>query len=125
MKRFVLDWNIMKTWPPVLWGVFFALIVILVSLVVVLFKEYYQLSIVKWYGLWAACIGVWFYVKSRKAVDIHIHHYCIGMLVLAFTCYQDVFLTVVCGVFNGIMMEGGSRWGYDPVFTYPSTEDSV
>lgn len=111
----------MKTWPPVLWGVFFALIAILTTLVIVIVKEYAQLHIIKWYGLWASCIGVWFYLKQRKATDVHIHHYCIGMLVLAFMCYQDVFITIVCGIFNGIMMEGGSRWGWDPIFTYPST----
>ena len=29
MQQFVLDWNVMKNWPPVLWAVFFAMIAFL------------------------------------------------------------------------------------------------
>jgi len=38
------------------------------------------------------------------------------MIVLSFTGYQSAFVTAVCGIFNGIMIEGASFWGYDPVF---------
>ena len=40
------------------------------------------------------------------------------MIVLSFCAYQDTFATVVCGIFNGIMIEGGSFYGWDPVFVH-------
>lgn len=47
---------------------------------------------------------------------MHIHHYCIGMFAMTFLCYQSAFITLAHSIFNGITIEGGSRWGYDPVF---------
>lgn len=35
---------------------------------------------------------------------------------MSFICYQSIFVTVVHGYFNGMMIEGGARWGYDPVW---------
>jgi hypothetical protein len=120
MKQFVLDPAVMKNWPPVLWAVFAGLVSFLGALVVIIVKLYLALSIVKWYICFIGAVGVWFYLKARKATDIHIHHYCIGAAVVSICCYQDIFITLVSGIFNGIMIEGASRWGYDPVFTYPS-----
>ena len=49
--------------------------------------------------------------------NTHVHHYTVAMIVLSITGYQHVFVTVIHGLFNGIMIEGASRWGYDPVWT--------
>jgi hypothetical protein len=35
---------------------------------------------------------------------------------MSFICYQSVFVTVVHAYFNGMMIEGGARWGFDPVW---------
>ena len=44
---------------------------------------------------------------------------------MTFTCYQTVLLTIVHGIFNGITIEGGSRWGYDPVWEKNTEEDEA
>jgi hypothetical protein len=38
------------------------------------------------------------------------------MIILSFLSYQDVFITFVSGYFNGVMIEGASNYGYDPIF---------
>jgi len=108
----------MKNWPPVLWGVFFAMIGFLGSFASILFKLYNQINILNYYIAWAIALGGFFYYKGKGATDTHIHHYVVAMIVLSFTCYQSPFISLVHGVFNGIMIEGGSRWGYDPIWTY-------
>lgn len=108
----------MKNWPPVLWAVFFALIGFLGSFVTILIRLYSEIGILKYYLAWGVALGGFFYYKSKNATDTHIHHYVLAMIVLSFTCYQSQFISLVHGVFNGIMIEGGSRWGYDPIWTY-------
>ena len=40
LSHFTLDWNTMKNWPPILWGVFFALIAGILLLVYILVNAY-------------------------------------------------------------------------------------
>jgi hypothetical protein len=116
--QFVLDWNVMKNWPPILWAVFVALLAFLGAYADVLLHLYKHLGIMKYYILWAIALASFFYYMGRHATDTHIHHYVLAMIVLSFTCYQNVFLTVVHAIFTGIMIEGASHYGYDPIWTY-------
>jgi len=61
---------------------------------------------------------VYFKYNAKRADDVHIHHYTVAWIVLSFTCYQNVFATVVSGIFNGVMIEGGSFYGWDPIFVH-------
>ena len=36
---------------------------------------------------------------------------------MSFLCYQGKFFTLVHGFFNGMFIEGGCRWGFDPIWT--------
>ena len=60
---------------------------------------------------------------SKLSDDVHIHHYVVGMIVVSFACYQNILITVCHGIFNGIMVEGVSRWGYDPTFINHKKEE--
>jgi len=122
LKKFVLDWNVMKTWPPILWAVFCVLIAAILLLVSILVRVYVEYHILKDYFYLIAVIAAWFYYKSQGAKNIHVHHYTLMMGLQALCCYQDIFITVLSGVFNGIMIEGASRWGYDPIFVYDTDE---
>lgn len=116
MHEFVLDPSIMKNWPPILWVVFFAMIALIVSFEGILWYEYiiYQLE---WIQLgWIALVAIYFGLRSIKATNIHVHHYCIGMFLSSTMVYQSPFLTFIQAMLLGIMIEGASRWGYDPVF---------
>jgi len=109
----------MKNWPWYLWAVFACLVLFLFGSLSYLFYLYWTVGFFTIYvGLVALAIfsfiGITKYFAGTK--ELHIHHYVLGMFVLTFTCYQNFFVTVLNGVFAGIMIEGGSRWGYDPIW---------
>ena len=108
----------MKHWPPILWAVFVALIIFIVALASVVFSKYYEFGLAAGYVGWIAIIAFWFWWKSQGATDIHIHHYVLSSVGVSCIGYQCVFLTFCQAIFCGVMIEGGSRWGYDPIFTY-------
>lgn len=118
MSKFVLDWKYMKNWPPVLWAIFAALIGFIIFIVIVLFKYYFQWDLQFRYPAWGFALAFFFWYKSRAASDVHIHHYVLAMLVLSFLGEQNWLVTATHGVFNGIMIEGASHYGYDPIWTY-------
>ena len=41
---------------------------------------------------------------------------------LAIICYQSPFISAVYGFFNGMAIEGGCRWGFDPIWEKVSSE---
>ncbi len=51
-----------------------------------------------------------------QSYQIHIHHYTVGMLFVVLLGYQSLVVTILHGFVNGVMIEGASRWGYDPVW---------
>lgn len=125
MKQFVLDPAIMKNWPPVLWVIFFVAVALLIGLEVVLWYEYITFDL-EWLQLiWIALVAVYFGLRCINATSIHVHHYCIGMFVASTIVYQSPFLSFIQAVFTGIMIEGASRWGYDPVWTYNNEPESA
>ena len=87
MQQFVLDWSVMKNWPPVLWVVFFGLIAFLAAYFKVLVSLYVQIKYAKYYVLWGVVLFGYIIYRSRRASDTHIHHYFLMMIVLSFTCY--------------------------------------
>ena len=38
-------------------------------------------------------------------------------MMLTFICYQSELLTVMHGFAMGVFIEGGARWGFDPIWT--------
>ena len=64
-------------------------------------------------------ITVWL----RKTHRVHIHHYTGAMMGLLVLGYPHWYIIFTCGWSNGVMVEGGARWGYDPHW-YPIKEVS-
>ena len=108
----------MKTWTSGQWIIFAGLIVLIYSILTNFFHDYSKAGKLTYYGIVAVVIVVYFVYKSKRADDVHIHHYTITMILLAFTGYQNIFATVVSGISNGIMIEGGSFYGWDPIFIH-------
>lgn len=52
----------------------------------------------------------------RKKYAFHLHHYAICMTALTLLSYQHKGVIVLHGTLTGIMIEGGSRWGYAAVW---------
>ena len=106
----------MKKWPLVYWIVAAAILVLFGSILSIIFVHYKAAKVTTHYAIWTVILVLFFYIKSRGCAYVHIHHYTIMMILLSYTCYQDVFTTFISGFFNGIMIEGASFWGYDPIF---------
>lgn len=70
------------------------------------------------YGIWGTLFFSWFFFKSYTSANMHIHHYVLSMIVVSFIGYQSKFLSLIQAVFSGIMTEGTSRWGVDPIWDY-------
>lgn len=43
---------------------------------------------------------------------------------LSFMGYQNCFLSIVHGIFNGIFIEGASRFGLEAIWQYPKKVES-
>lgn len=109
----------MKNWPWYLWALFCTLVLFIGFSLTYIFYLYYSIGFFYTYiGLIALAAlsfyGITKYFSGTR--ELHIHHYVLGMFVITFTCYQNGFVTVLNAVFAGIMIEGGSRWGYDPIW---------
>ena len=108
----------MKNWPAVLWVVFAAIVVLFASILSIMFLHYRAAHVLTHYGIWAIIFKSWFFYMSRGCLEVHIHHYTLMMIILSFVCYQDAFTTLLSGILNGVMIEGASMYGYDPIFIH-------
>jgi hypothetical protein len=110
----------MKDWPWYMWVLFIAIFAIIGLIFAYIFFLYHTVGFLHFYvvGLLAFIAFMVIHTKrmAAKGYHLHIHHYFLGMIVMAFTCYQNTFLTIVSAIFNGISIEGGSRWGYDAIW---------
>ena len=119
MQSFTLDWSVMKNWPWWMWVIFCGLILLILSIFSYLFYLYHTVGFLMIYlGLLVVTIGSFALITYclRQNYNLHIHHYVLGMIMITFSCYQNTFVTILHAIFNGIMIEGGSRWGYDPIW---------
>ena len=115
----------MKNWPLIFWEVFISMLILIACIFLALFSYYKHAHVLKEYAIWSICLISFFYYMSRGCKDVHIHHYTVAMILLSFSAYQNVFVTAIAGVVNGIMIEGGSFWGYDPIFLHEDSEDKI
>jgi len=80
------------------------------------------------YVIWAVVL-VGFIVLNTKRLspgrNLHIHHYFLAFMMLTFICYQNEVLTICHGFAMGMFIEGGCRWGYDPIWTLAGTEGEI
>ena len=110
----------MKNWPWYLWVVFFALIALLGFIAIYTGYLLHQIAYLKYYLIAGAIFLVYMVRKTKQmnaeGYELHIHHYFLGMIVMTCLGYQSPFITFVSAIFNGITLEGGSTYGYDPIY---------
>ncbi|CDW80395.1 UNKNOWN [Stylonychia lemnae] len=124
LKHFTLDWKEMKKWPWYLWALFISLIAIIGFIFSYLYHLYSTIQLFNIYiGIFAGIISlVWLRGKMLgKNYELHIHHYFLGLTMCSIVCYQNVFFSLVHSIFNGIMIEGGCRWGYQSLWELKKT----
>ena len=66
--------------------------------------------------------AVWNSKRLAPERSIHIHHYVCAGVVALFVGYQSPVLTFASGFAMGTFIEGGARWGYDPIWTWNEYE---
>lgn len=109
----------MRKWGTFLWVVFITLIC--------LFLGAFGYVVYLWINVDRAWLLFTFFgfevllflgvtIALRKSHFLHMHHYTIAMCLIPFVSLQDGFLTFIGAYCNGVMIEGGSRWGYDPIW---------
>ena len=80
------------------------------------------------YIAWAAILVgfiVWNTKRLSPGRSLHIHHYFLAWMMLTFICYQSEFLTMMHGFAMGVFIEGGCRWGFDPIWTANEPEEPI
>ena len=118
LQRFVLNWEYMKLWPSILWIVFFSMIFFLISLFCIVFHYYVKFNLHKIYFYWGMFVFFLMFFMTINSVETHIHHYTVSMVMITFIGYQHKLLTITHAIFCGIMIEGASKYGYDPIWTF-------
>lgn len=111
----------MRKWPKILWIIFVSLIVLALAIVGYMIYAYVMADRIWWYVGWTALVIGGFIgitVVCNKCYRIHMHHYTVGMIVIVLLGYQSIPCAIVHAFCNGMMVEGGSRWGYDPIWIY-------
>ena len=68
---------------------------------------------------------VWNTKRLSPGRSLHIHHYFLAWMMMTFICYQSEFLTVCHGFAMGVFIEGGCRWGFDPIWTSNETTEEI
>jgi hypothetical protein len=118
LSKITLDWEDIKMWGPVqkaVVGLFAALIVYLA------YSEYTlltQVGVAKYYLMWIVAVVGFFVWNTKRQTDklLHVHHYVLFAFLQSIIGYQSPVFTLAQGFCAGVMVEGGARWGYDPIW---------
>ena len=120
ISSFSLDWSDMKTWGKYLWALLAVVVVLIGSIIYICFEGFRRSHVVYRYLIWIVILvgGIVWNTKRLKGIRaLHIHHYVLAFIFLSLIGYQSELLTIVHGFCMGMFIEGGCRWGYDPIWT--------
>ncbi len=99
LQNLTLDWNVMKNWPWYMWVIFCGLILLILAIFTYLSYLYYSIGILKiYFGMVVLLILVLSFITMKMKAQkrhLHIHHYFIGLVMVALTCYQSVMATLI------------------------------
>ena len=107
---------------------FVVMICAAVGLIGLLAYLYYVAGVIWLYAGFLCLVVLFFTVPTlclRKTHELHIHHTNIGMILATLLGYQSIPVTILHGIANGIMIEGGARWGYDAIWEKRGSSDAV
>jgi len=96
-----------------------AVVVIVLGVLGYLLAVYIINRYIYWYIIWFVIILLFFVIVTcalKKSHHLHVHHYTIGMILVVLIGYQSIPAALMMGFCNGMMIEGGCRWGYDPIW---------
>lgn len=119
MQWLTLDPTVIATWGKKQWAFVAVLGALLASFLFNLAQIYIEVQVLSRYVIWAGVLyGAikWNTVRLKDTRVLHIHHYFLAMVLMSFISGQSPLFTVMHGFFHGMMIEGGCRWGFDPMW---------
>ncbi len=119
MTGFSLTPDKIKQWPKLLWLLLMVILTIIMGFFVYLIIVYVHAGVIWWYlGFFLIIILGFASITAifRRTHHIHVHHYTCGMVLIVLCGYQSIPASLFHGFCNGMMIEGGARWGYDPIW---------
>ena len=111
--------NILLYWPLKNWLILFGIFCIIVYTAYDLLVAFaYSGTMIFYVGVLLVIFLVNFVlVQFVFGIDnFHLHHYVLGQMLIFFTCYQEHYIIFLNGIGTGIMLDGGSSFGWDPVY---------
>ena len=90
MQQFSLNPDRMKTWPGILWVLLLVCSILILGIIGYLLWAYIMCERIYWYIGWGALIVLSFVLITvilRKTHTLHVHHYTIGMILIALIGY--------------------------------------
>jgi len=120
LQDFTLTKESIATWGRGLWIFAICLLALILLILKQAFSHYRALGILSYFIAWGGFIVAvisWNTKRLEGIRELHIHHYCIGFILMSFLSYQSLILTIAHAFFNGMFIEGGCRWGFDAIWT--------
>ena len=108
------------------WVLLATLIVVVVGVAGYLIYLYLLAGVIWVYAGILLVIALFFTIPTcvlSKTHDLHVHHTNIGMVIITILGYQNPLVTILHGIGNGVMIEGGCKWGYDAIWENKDGDD--
>ena len=123
LKHLTLDPADIADWGKGMWMLALSLLLLIAAILFVICSSYIRLGIFEYYILYAVflfSVMVWNTQRNaKKGRYVHIHHYTLGLILMSFISIQSPFASVVHAFLHGMFIEGGCRWGFDPIWEIP------
>merc|ERR1712060_67600 len=107
------------------WVIFLVQIVVILGVFYINIKELTSCGSLLNQFVWLALFGGYIIYNTKKQApekQLHMHHYVVGFMMCTFIGYQSVPMALVHGFCTGMMIEGGCRWGFDPIWEPPEQD---
>lgn len=128
LQHFTLTWASIQNWGLFLKGVAVLLVGLIGSLLYLDFEGLKRSHVVHRYLIWLVIL-VGFMVFNTKRLSpgraLHVHHYVVAFMLLSVIGYQNEILTIAHGFCMGMFIEGGCRYGFDPIWTKTCSSNEV
>jgi hypothetical protein len=126
IQRLTLDPKVIATWGVGKWILALVLLALICLILLNLGYHYMSMGLVYYYIAWGLFIyaAMKWNTKRQKENNkhIHIHHYFVALVLMSFIQLQNPLMSNIHGFFHGMFIEGGCRWGYDPIWVSDDEE---
>lgn len=126
MKRLTLDPNVMKTWGKGMWALFAVMVALMASILYENAMNLVKMQKLHVYVAWGIALYGWIKWNTKRQPEktIHVHHYDVALILMSFMSVQTPWLSMVHAFCHGFFIEGGCRWGFDPMWQVENNSEA-